>query len=460
MDTEKCKIKLDSPENVYYSGQQIKGQICITFAKKTKIRGIYFKIYGYGKCSWCEFLRRESQHPTAEKEYQRSMVYSSREEYLSGKSYIIGSKASRPTELDPGSHSYEFTYTLNPNLPSTFKGSYGSIKYKMDFIVEKVWNFDDKYSIPIVIVKSRPLSPTFGGRPLTQQLTRNIGVFGGGPISLVAELPRSSAVRGNKLTLRVCVDNRSNTHVEKLKFSIKQTVSYFSQQPLPSIRKDEVIKIFKKETGGIQKKSDRTFEHELQLPPCQPSDKDCSKIIAIGYEVQVDAVLSGFYKKLTISLPFKVRSHESELPQVPPNNSVMGWIMLCPSPNAPISAEFPSSPIHFNGAGNINRTNSLASVGSSSSSYYNSAESSSFSLPSFSQMNSSGSSAYSNSPGTSSSNRSSFRHSIGFGSPPPHSSAPPPPFAHLRTGDLPPPSYEELFGNNPVLPESMPSKLG
>lgn len=39
MDSEKCKIKLDSPENAYYAGQEIKGQLSIVLTKKTKIRG-------------------------------------------------------------------------------------------------------------------------------------------------------------------------------------------------------------------------------------------------------------------------------------------------------------------------------------------------------------------------------------------------------------------------------------
>ena len=39
MDTEKCKIKLNSPENIYFAGQQIKGQITIILQKRTKIQG-------------------------------------------------------------------------------------------------------------------------------------------------------------------------------------------------------------------------------------------------------------------------------------------------------------------------------------------------------------------------------------------------------------------------------------
>lgn len=452
MDSEKCKIKLDSPENAYYAGQEIKGQLSIVLTKKTKIRGIYFKIYGYGKCSWCEFLQRESDQAPREKGQSSSLVYSSKEDYLSNKSYIVGSKSGRPIELDVGTHTYEFSYTLERNLPSTFKGNYGSIKYKMEFIVEKAWNFNDKYAIPITVIKSQPLSPTLSERPLLRQLTRNIGIFGGGPVTLVAELPRVCVVRGNKLTLRVTVDNCSNTHVDKLKFSIRQLVSYISQQPLPQVKREEVIKIFKKETGGIQKKSSRTFEHELQMPLCQPSDITCSNIISIAYECHIDAILPGLYKNMTLALPFEVRSHENTAPAVPqaPHNpnAVVGWITLFPSPNSSV--------------------NSLSSMDHSSPSPRQFSE---LPCPHFSELPSprfsvlpgtSGSSSYSNSPtATNSSNRSSFRNSFAFSSLPGSAPANLPSTSsrsyHFGTSDLPPPSYEELFGSSPQYPETKPS---
>lgn len=53
--------------------------------------GIYFRIIGYGKCSWTDLLRRDSV--TIDGKGERSAIkYSGTEEYLNSTMYIIGSK--------------------------------------------------------------------------------------------------------------------------------------------------------------------------------------------------------------------------------------------------------------------------------------------------------------------------------------------------------------------------------
>lgn len=55
------------------------------------LAGIYFRIIGYGKCSWTDFLRRESV--AIEGKGERSAIkYSGTEEYLNSTMYIVGSK--------------------------------------------------------------------------------------------------------------------------------------------------------------------------------------------------------------------------------------------------------------------------------------------------------------------------------------------------------------------------------
>lgn len=53
--------------------------------------GIYFRIMGYGKCSWTDLLRRESV--AIEGKGERSAIkYSGNEEYLNSTMYVVGSK--------------------------------------------------------------------------------------------------------------------------------------------------------------------------------------------------------------------------------------------------------------------------------------------------------------------------------------------------------------------------------
>lgn len=53
--------------------------------------GIYFRVFGYGKCSWTDLLRRESVAVDGKGE-RSSIKYSGTEEYMNTTMYIVGSK--------------------------------------------------------------------------------------------------------------------------------------------------------------------------------------------------------------------------------------------------------------------------------------------------------------------------------------------------------------------------------
>lgn len=254
-----------------------------------------------------EILRKENLN-----ENTRSLFFTSKEIYIHDE-LPLSFFEPRGVELGSGEHSFEFSIPLEENLPSSFKGSYGSIKYKLRIVIQKPWTFDEKHIIPLTIVKRMVLPSVCRLNPisLTKQTTRTISLFGNRPVSLVAILPEDCAVRGKNMQLQVIVTNNSNTNVEKLKFTILQLITYCSHMPLRN-KKKEILTIFSKETGCVQKKTERTFAHELLVPACQPTDESISSVINISYEVKVDAVLRGFYKNLVLNLPFTVYSDDSQ----------------------------------------------------------------------------------------------------------------------------------------------------
>lgn len=64
--------------------------ICLLFSH-FHFTGIYFRIIGYGKCSWSDLLRRESVAIDGKGE-RSAIKYSGTEEYLNSTMYIVGSK--------------------------------------------------------------------------------------------------------------------------------------------------------------------------------------------------------------------------------------------------------------------------------------------------------------------------------------------------------------------------------
>ena len=257
-----------------------------------------------------EILRKNSN---SNNETTRSLFYSSKQIYAHNE-IPLSVFEPRGIELNPGEHTFEFSMPLECFLPSSFKGSHGSIKYKLRILIQRPWSFDERHSIPITVMKNMPLPPVcrLNPTPLEKQITKTISLFGTRPISMLAILPEDFAVRGEPLRICVTVDNKSTTNIEKLRFYVLQYISYYSHLPL-RIQKIEIIPIAHKETGAVHKKSERSFAHELLIPEtAQPTDTELSDVINITYELRVEAVLRGFFKNLVLNLPFTMYTSESE----------------------------------------------------------------------------------------------------------------------------------------------------
>uniref|UniRef100_A0A1A9V144 Arrestin_C domain-containing protein n=1 Tax=Glossina austeni TaxID=7395 RepID=A0A1A9V144_GLOAU len=252
-----------------------------------------------------EILRKNSN------DSNRSLFYTSKEIFAYNE-MCLPAFDPQGLELNSGEHVFDFSFTLATHLPSAFKGSYGAIKHKMCIIIQRPWAFDERHVIPLMVIKNMPLPlgyrlhPT----PLEKQITKTISLFGTRPITMLALLPEEFAVRGEPMRICVTVINNSNTNVEKLRFCILQYINYHSFLPVRR-QKTEIITIATKETGAVQKKSERSFAHELIIPlTAQPSDHELSDAINISYELRVEAVLRGLFKNLVLNLPFKLYSNE------------------------------------------------------------------------------------------------------------------------------------------------------
>uniref|UniRef100_A0A1A9WSK2 Arrestin_C domain-containing protein n=1 Tax=Glossina brevipalpis TaxID=37001 RepID=A0A1A9WSK2_9MUSC len=129
--------------------------------------------------------------------------------------------------------------------------------------------------------------------PLEKQITKTISLFGTRPITTLTLLPVEFAVRGEPMRVCVTVINNSKTNVEKLRFCILQYINYHSFLPVRR-QKIEVVTVATKEAGVVQKKSERSFAHELIIPlTTQPADHELSEAINISYDLGVEAVLRG-----------------------------------------------------------------------------------------------------------------------------------------------------------------------
>lgn len=223
----------------------------------------------------------------------------------------------------------------------------------MEFTIDRKWKLDKTYKVPLTIMKSLDLNfDPYARVPQQKQLTRNIGIIQSGPISLHLFIPRTGFACGEKLPIQVVVTNNSSTHVDKVKFTLRKIVDYHSKTPTRTT-KQEIVKVLKKEAGGVSKKSEQKYEHLLDVPELAASDKQASNIIHISYDIVVEVKISGLYKNLIETVPVTIGTVALQNVDMPGWGGTAYALQECQSlptlPTAmPNSTVYPSLPSHLN----------------------------------------------------------------------------------------------------------------
>jgi len=71
---------------------------------------------------------------------------------------LFTGKKSNKFVLPAGNYSYPFQFQLPPNLPSSFEGYYGHVRYWVRGTIDKPWNFDHMTKTPFTVVSALDLN--------------------------------------------------------------------------------------------------------------------------------------------------------------------------------------------------------------------------------------------------------------------------------------------------------------
>lgn len=177
----------------------------------------------------------------------------------------------------------------------------------MEFVIDRPWKFDEKQHLVLTIIQLVDrLSVPGALMPREQQTSRNFGYIGSGPITLQVLIPKCYYVPSETLSIQVICTNNSRINVDKVKFALHKIVTYHSALP-NRVRKQDVQKILKKEAGGVAKKTEQRYQHEIDIPAATPSQDDgVSQLIHIQYELRIEAKVGGLYKNLVLSVPLTI----------------------------------------------------------------------------------------------------------------------------------------------------------
>ena len=142
MGLNNFNIQFEKPLKVFFSGEVVNGRVMIDLSQEKKFRKIKLELVGRGEVEWSEqkIVTRDGSTRTETKYYSNSEQYFKQEVVLH-----------HGPSLPPGLHILPFSLLLPPNLPSSYEGQHGNVRYfvKADIVRDWKWNHKVKQHIMI-----------------------------------------------------------------------------------------------------------------------------------------------------------------------------------------------------------------------------------------------------------------------------------------------------------------------
>ncbi|XP_033185967.1 arrestin domain-containing protein 17 [Bombus vancouverensis nearcticus] len=266
---QRIEVILDHPQKVCYSGNQISGNVRLDLDEPTSALGIRLKCKG------------EAQVYFTDRSAGIRRKFSAFENYLHVETYLAGDGKEK-TMITGGV--YPFSLTLPENLPCSFEGRYGRVRYSIRALLDvtTIYRFSTNiipFTVaPILDLNRDPLAPL----PISiKQSKMYIGQTE--PISMSMTVPVRGYVPGQTIPIEIVVTNPTTVVVTKIRVVFKKVVSYRSTEKSRK-HKEIVVEV----EQPVNKDSD-TYDVTFDVPAVPPTGMIHCNIIDVLYTLKVEA---------------------------------------------------------------------------------------------------------------------------------------------------------------------------
>ena len=327
-DILEFSINLDSPQLVFYPGQKLTGYVTLDLAAPVHVETFIVKLVGKGYCHWEDNVDINQSDGSSDY-YGRESIIKKTVDLLCAQN-----KASGIHELSTGMCKYPFSFQLTGELPSSFEGTYGYIRYLVKAKIEKAV-FDAVVTYPITVndlidTNDSKYSEATGG-----ETYKDVQCSCFGKLYMNAKTDKSCYCPGEAIYIDADAQNKSISDMDLLYAQLVQTVTYYFQPANNrnnTSHKDIVVtKEIAKLNGPPVPSGQRIrwLKQAFGIPATPPTITN-SKVITVSYQLKVKvAVQTGIEAdvKLDIiigTIPYvpsygkRIRYGTPEDPQGPP----------------------------------------------------------------------------------------------------------------------------------------------
>ncbi|XP_059483165.1 arrestin domain-containing protein 17-like [Neocloeon triangulifer] len=352
---ERVQVLFENGQNTFYCGQYVNGHVSLQLDVPTRLRAITLRVSGTAECKWEEWIHKRSpqkqlrraslqqnQHPPHEMK-----VFKSNELYFEYKIALLPASPNDPL-LEAGEHKYPFHFNLPHNIPSSFEGHFGYVRYMACCKVDKPCARDHESKTLFTIICPLDLNrfPHLSIQADASDVKKFWGLFRRSkPTTVILRLPESGIVPGQLINPNIDIENNSDVRINQVKLSLVMN-SVFTAM---GVKKMDKKVILESHLGAVEPKQSRTWFRGIfiQVPAVPPSGLSNCTLIDVSYKLKLVAEPERPHLNINVSLPLTVgtipfQSHFGSFNAA--NNGIIppvGWNN--PEPSAP-SDSMPEPP--------------------------------------------------------------------------------------------------------------------
>ncbi|XP_031619428.1 arrestin domain-containing protein 3-like isoform X2 [Contarinia nasturtii] len=293
--------------DVFYSGDVIFGTVHLKLTERKKLRGVYVSFNGDSRTNWSEYVEEERGYGD-DRHYERVLrQYCGHENHLSSKIYLVREQGDS-FYLDAGQYTYNFEFQLPHDLPSSFEGEHGDIRYNAKLVLIVPWWFNDTYKKPFTVIKTLDLNakpslhrPVIIGKKHTFKPCYIFCCCPSGPLKVIAQLPVGGYVPGQTINLTFTVENESGNRVEHFKVELIKNIEYYAEG---KYKFETISKATGISTQAVEVNQKRIINMDLKVPSCLPTAKTYH--ITISYYIEIKCYTDAIGGKLKTIVPITI----------------------------------------------------------------------------------------------------------------------------------------------------------
>lgn len=277
---------------------------------------------------------------------RQSVSYSGREDYLNQTTYLLGSQSAvNPIEMQPGVTTYSFACVLPMQLPSSFEGKHGNIRYSCKAVLDRPWKTDKEFRLSFTVIKTEDLNLLSSSFlvPSKSEIVRHFYCccFKSKPFFMSASIPFTGYVPGQNIEVTIKINNQSNVDVEGTKIALERNTQYICQTPRKKI-KQESLSVKEVFGAGVSASGSTEIKLVLAVPPLAPTNLNFCRVLKTCYQLKVLAKVTGAHKSPHVNIPITIGTIPFR-PQAPQYDAIMNSSIASSSshPSAPPAFDLP-----------------------------------------------------------------------------------------------------------------------